>query len=331
MNSIPASAWNRLMAFLARHQILGATVRPRGEWKHPWQLSPQWDGERKQWMTSIEPGFVNSLDAVVTLPYRDAPQETRQRLQGSVTDEDELIDAWLTERPVLALNAWRAIGTDALALSHEPVPEFFKMLGVASPSGSLEVGEVRQISGLLGERKPNRLLRATELVLYQDRFATNTQWQTGLGIDGSNAQFSVTYKLPSNARQRAYLRTKASPPFEQTVPVQNRLLGDWTDQTYDSLHLATVYLLSPLDEPPGALPDSRWTPYVRHRVFWNLVHAVTVLEPALKRENLTLSTGTVGGLLDSIGNQILALINDQNAAIAEFLNRNTLQGRFWSI
>jgi hypothetical protein len=36
------------------------------------------------------------------------------------------------------------------------------------------------------------------------------------------------------------------------------------------------------------------------------------------------------GLLDSIANQILATINDQNAAIAEFLGRNTLEGRFWS-
>ena len=32
----------------------------------------------------------------------------------------------------------------------------------------------------------------------------------------------------------------------------------------------------------------------------------------------------------SIANQILATINDQNAAIAEFLGRNTLEGRFWS-
>lgn len=331
MKSIPASAWNRLMAFLARHQILGATVRPRGGWRHPWQLSPKWDAEREQWMTTIEPGFVNGLDAVVLLPYRDAPQETRQRLQGNISDEEESIDAWLTERPLLPLTTWRAIGTDALVVSDEPVPAFFENQGVASTSGSFEVGEVRQISGLRGERKPSRLLRAAELMLYQDRFATNTQWQTGLGFDGTNAQFSVTYQLPSNARQRAYLRLRASAPVEQPVPQQDRLLGDWTDQSYDSLHLATVYMLSPPDEPPDALPDSRWTPYVRHRVFWNLVHAVTVLEPALKRENLTLSTGTVGGLLDSIGNQILALINDQNAAIAEFLNRNTLQGRFWSI
>jgi hypothetical protein len=152
----------------------------------------------------------------------------------------------------------------------------------------------------------------------------------GAGFDGTNAQFSVIYKMPLNMRARAYIR--AMPRWQEvgSKPLQDRLRGDWTDNTFDARHLATVYWVSPPRSPHGSMPDGTWTAYVRNRLFWNLNHASSVLEPALKRENLVLNTGLAAGLLDSIGNRILAVINDQNAAIAEFLGRNTLEGRFWS-
>jgi len=346
MNTIPATAWNRLVDFLARNQVLGSTVLRSGNWKHPWELTPTWDADRREWTTRIEPGFVNGQDATVSLPFRDAPEETRERLRDQQKEPDALVDCWLTEEPQLPLTAWRAIGSDAdpgavstsgegtVTISFEAVPAFFKALGVGDPpnlsSQISDLGIVQRLSGELASATQTRLLRATELVLYQDRFATSTQWQTGLGFDGSNAQFSVIYKRPPNMRDRAYLRSMARwQPIDPT-PLQNRLTGDWMDQTFDALPLATVYLLSPPETPQGSLPDGTWTPFVKHRLFWNLIHASNVLEPALRRENLVLNTGLAAGLLDSIGNQILALINDQNAAIAEFLGRNTLQGRFWS-
>ena len=346
MNAIPATAWNRLVDFLARNQILGSTVMRSGTWRHPWELTPTWDVDRQQWTTRIEPGFVNGLDATISLPYRDAPDETKQRLIDQKRDADAAVDCWLTEEPQLPLTAWRAIGTDAdpgatstgddgtLTVSFEAVPEFFTALGVGQPpnlsSQITDLGILQRIGGELEALAETRLLRATELVLYQDRFATSTQWEMGAGFDGTNAQFSVIYKMPPNMRERAYVR--AVPRWQEvaSTPIQDRLRGDWTDNTFDARHLATVYWVSPPGSPHGSVPDGTWTAYVRNRLFWNLNHASSVLEPALKRENLVLNTGLAAGLLDSIGNRILAVINDQNAAIAEFLNRNTLEGRFWS-
>jgi hypothetical protein len=167
-------------------------------------------------------------------------------------------------------------------------------------------------------------------VLYQDRFATSTQWTQGVGIDGTFMQFNVIYQIPPNMRERAYIRVTRKYEPVSSAEMQDRLKGDWTDQTFDALHLATIYMVSPEGAAYGSAPDDKWTPYVKHRVFWNLNHASNVLEPALKRENIVFNTGLAMGLLDSIANQILATINDQNAAIAEFLGRNTLEGRFWS-
>lgn len=346
MNAIPATAWNRLVDFLARNQVLGSTVLRSGNWKHPWELTPVWDADRQQWTTRIEPGFVNGLDATMSLPFREAPEGTRARLSDQKIEPDAAVDCWLTEEPQLSLSAWRALGSDAepgatstssdgtVTVSFEAVPKFFAALGVGPPpnlnSQISDLGIVQRLSGELATSTESRLLRATELVLYQDRFATSTQWQTGLGFDGSNAQFSVTYKRSPNMRDRAYVRSMARWQPVDSTPLQSRLTGDWTDNTFDALHLATVYLLSPPETPQASLPDGTWTPYVKHRLFWNLIHASNVLEPALKRENLVLNTGLAAGLLDSIGNQILAVINDQNAAIAEFLGRSTLEGRFWS-
>ena len=67
-----------------------------------------------------------------------------------------------------------------------------------------------------------------------------------------------------------------------------------------TLHLATVYLLSPEDTPAGSEPGPDWTPHVKHRVFWNLVHAVNFEPPAARHENMTLFTGLAGGVADGL-------------------------------
>jgi hypothetical protein len=95
--------------------------------------------------------------------------------------------------------------------------------------------------------------------------------------------------------------------------------------------LATVYLLSPEDTPAGAKPGPDWTPYVKHRVFWNLVHAVRSDPPVGRTENITIFTGLAGGVADGLINQLLATNNDASAAASEFLANRTVEGRFWTV
>jgi hypothetical protein len=322
MKTILAATWNALIDRLRREQILGCTVLEHGGWKHPWQVTPSWNFEREEWVCEIHPGFVNGLDAEVRLDAKEAPLETVARLGAK---NGERVDAWLTEGPQMPLRQWRAIGADAspesvsvsgfetIVESYEPVPEFFVALG----AGAAEEG--------------GRLLRATEIVLQQDRLTTGTDWTFGAGVDGTIAQFNVTYRLPPGSRERAYLRTTSryEPP---TAPdPMDRLMGRWEDEGFDALHLATVFLLAPEDMPAGSEPGPDWTPDVKHRVFWNLVHAVRFDPPVGRTENITLFTGLAGGVADGIINQMLAENNDASAAASEFLANRTVEGRFWSI
>ena len=331
MKTILASAWNSLIDRLRRDQLLGCTVMKRGSWKHPWQVTASWDVELERWGAEIHPGFVNGLDAEARVQADAAPLESLERLGLTREASAGKIDAWLTEAPRIALTKWRAVGRDAspqslsvsgleeIVVSFEPVPEFFLALGAGTPPA-----DQTSATG-------TRLLRATELVLYQDRITTGTDWTTGAGVDGTVTQFNVIYRLPPNARKRAYIRStsKYEPPLPSDL--LERLRGQWADRSYDPLHLATVYLLSPEDASAGTEPGPEWTPHVKHRVFWNLIHAVSFEPPTTRHENLTMFTGLAGGVADGLINQMLATNNDQTAALSEFLGNRTIEGRFWTI
>jgi hypothetical protein len=298
-------------------------------------VSPEWNSDRLRWEARIQPGFVNGLDAEVRVAAKDAPAETLRRLKlTSAKAANKMVDAWLTEDPRMPLDKWRAVGRDAnpesvsavgideINASYEPVPEFFPALGAGEPPESPLA---------LPTGTNTRLLRATEITLQQDRIATGTNWTFGTGDDGSLAQFNVTYRLPAGARKRAYLRSvaKLRPPAPDDPMA--RLMGGWESDPFDTIPVATVYLISPENAIQNSEPGPDWSSYVKHHLFWNLVHDVTVQTPAGSSENMTLPTGLALGVADGVINQMLATINDQNAALTEFLGNRTVEGRFWTV
>jgi len=110
-----------------------------------------------------------------------------------------------------------------------------------------------------------------------------------------------------------------------------RLMGDWENDPFDTIPVATVYLLSPENAIQNEEPGPDWSPYVKHHLFWNLIYDVTVQPPAGSSENMTLPTGLALGVADGVINQMLAMINDQNADLTEFLGKNTVELRFWRV
>lgn len=70
---------------------------------------------------------------------------------------------------------------------------------------------------------------------------------------------------------------------------------------------------------------------MKHRVFWNPVHAVRFDPPEGRTENITLFTGLAGGVADGLVNQMPAENNGRSAAASEFLANRTVEGRFSSI
>ena len=316
-------------------RLLSLLAIERGGWRHPWHTRCRWSADRERWEADIFPGLVNALDPFVTLPWDEAPEATRARLEQTSS-----VDAWLSERPLLPLASFRSIGGDAGplgvgeggTLSYEGVPEFFQARGVPPPvqvSTGAE-GVSTAIQGLLDAGEGARLLRACELVLYLDRQATRTQWTTGAGVDGTFAQFEVTtFQRPgASERGRIQARSNWTPP--RAGSDRDLLAGDWEESPVDELRLATVYFLSVPDAPVGSVPDGNWAPFVQYERWWNFHHAVNRLEPPLGRVDLRLQTGLAGGVGDAVNQFILAQVNDANSAAAQFLGRERLESRTWS-
>lgn len=300
--TIPARAWNAVIAFLIKHRVLGTLVLEDGGWRHPWHVAPVYDERAKQWQAEIQPGFVNSSPATV-------------RINGA--------DIALTQRPLLPLDSFRSVTQN--------VPDFFQALGVGE-SPKLDVsGEEFLDLATLNLQPSTRRLASCDLVLYQDRIGTRTEWSEGAGIDGSFAQFAVVTTAKPNARKEAFVRVVSQWTLPAEAARQNLVRGDWTDSMTDELLLATVYLLS----PPGASADSpvngAWTPFVKHHTFWNLSHATNHLRPPLARLQLGLPIGLAGGFGDTISNVILAQVNDANSVASEFIGRQQIAGRFWTV
>lgn len=337
--TIPAYLWNRVIDLLLNNRVLGARVSFKGGWRHPWNVIPEYDSKRNVWRANIQPGFVNELPATVQLPFGLAPAETAARLAGGKQKPEDLVDADLTEGPAIPLPSFRPVGSDDAgsvnesgAFSAERVPAYFRALGVGEAQPPLaSVGEAGVALALdFRETARLRLLRACDLVLHKERAATSTEWTLGSGIDGTFAQFSVGTVTRPGTRKAAYVRAiaKRTPP---TLPTNADFLsGTAEDNGVDSLHLATVFLLSQPGAAFGAAPDAEWLPFVQHHVFWNVHHATNVLRPALAKVQLRLPIGLAGGFGDSFIGTQLAQINDKDSVAAEFIGREKMEGRFWT-
>jgi hypothetical protein len=301
-----------------RDQLASVVALKNAAWRHPFNVRPVWNGLSKNWEGDIKPGLVNANDVTLSLNGQDVR---------------------LTDGARLPLTSFRAIGPDStgtpemaddgsISVSYEGVPEFFAVRGVANPPKT----QVQDSSIVTSPgQEHTRLLRALDIVLNVDRPATSSQFTTGIGADGILAQYSVTSASSPSARPLAYLTT--SPQFTP-LPAPDptdRFQGVWADAPLDQLLLATVYLLSPMDASLGSAPDQSWQPFVAHHVFWNLAHGLSSLDPPLQNDNLTLNTGLAPGTgADALFNSLLALSNDADSQLAQFLNRNTIQGIFWT-
>lgn len=320
---ITATAWNRFLTRRRRERLNSLTLQQRGTSLHPWHTRVEWNAQRERWEAEVKPGFVDNgrlLDVTVSVESEDGAGRS---------------DVPLTAFPRIPLSSYRAVGTGTVSIdgSGEPVPEYFLRLGVGEPvSYSTDSGEaiVQEITALFDDLAQQRLLRACDLVLQHDRLSTSTQWQITPAETGVQAQFSVLYQMPANARPGAYIRTTARHQPIGPVADLTKLLGNWQDLPYDAVRLCTVWLVSPPGAPFDAPPDATWEPHVEHNLFWNARYVVT--RPALgaTRQNLQVNLAGLGNAAGAqlTVNQILSGSNDAFANSLEFLTKTQITGRF---
>jgi hypothetical protein len=215
------------------------------------------------------------------------------------------VDAFLVELPSLPLTGWRALGSDAPPVSanldsgaetFEPVPPYFDQLGVSSANASD------------GTTTAAALLRAIDLVLYQPR--------PYLALQENGTYLEQSPPLPIN---RPWIQPEAqygAPDFSAG------------DLPYDTLLIATVFLVSPPGSAPGSPPDGTWQPYVEHAVFWNVDHDTPIPPPGTSQFTLdNPDPGLAGGVGQAIEQGLLDQINAADNAQS---GAPTLAGLFWT-
>jgi len=225
---------------------------------------------------------------------------------------------------------WRAMGVDAqpenfvanpsrgrVLAVFEPVPDFFKRLGVAEANRNL----------LAGLAETERYLRACDVVLNQPRLAFANEVTVGAVVDGSIISANPTFAIPEDRQPRLTATAK----FVPIRDVQPRdLLGmRFIDEPFDQALLATVYALSP-PFPQDTQINGGWGIYIRYQLHWNLVHATPRIEERRELPRITFVTPLAAGLLNLQIGEILSQNNDYSQALLDLYQQNNLRGTFYA-
>jgi hypothetical protein len=345
VDTIPAEDWNHAVETYAQNRPLIMGGRLPGQWLHPWEISGHWDHKRDAWRYSINPGFVNGVSPVITMAAADAPEEFAKA--ADVTPEARL-DVPLGEspQPIIKAATWRALGEDAAPtgavsdteslasrVTFEDVPEFFQAIGVGRPpvlSVSSTGGFSEELDGPGSPgRDLRRLLRACEVILRQPRAALRADVTIGSPDAGSFAQIDFITQTPLDRTPRISA-SKTFTPAEDVDP-SGILSGQFLDEPEDTLHLATLYVVSPRGAEPGSVPDETWQFHASHHVFWSLNHDTNNIPPITTQPPLTFPFPLALGVGTSAINAGLAVVNDNADLALEAIRAGSLRGKFWTI
>ena len=342
---IPYEDWNTAFDELRRNRPLICGSRADGGWRHPWKPSLEWHDNTAFWRVNIKPGYVSGREVEVTMPLDDTPEITQFRAKDdeSILVGASQVRARLSEEPGIPIHEWRRIGPDSDptglrinetgtggTVSYETVHPFFLSMGVGTPPNvtySTTTGRRELVDNV--DRSEDRLLRAVEVVLSQERPSVTSEWSFGAG-NGTIAQFDVVYAGAVKIRESPYISIrKTYTPKAAQNPVE-RLRGNWQDDGRDDLHVCTLYLVSPPGAEHGSEPDDTWSPFHQSHLFWNVNHGANILpvteEPAPLRFLIPLAGGVGQLLIDTL----IGDLNDRYDAALEFVNNRSLEGRFWS-
>jgi len=321
-------------------------------WRHPWFTQPRWDADARRWVATVKPGFVNGNAPVVQMTIAEARAAADQGYGKNPLSGEDYFSAWIFDHPKEAFPSFildvplyfspalpltfRGIGFDAPGSA---VPQFFRDRGVNAAPPTLEDNLLSGAPENLddaGPPKGNRLLRAADIILHQPRtgLTSNVSMEPGIVTGVSNVTQTLSLLSPSPADRLKVYCTSDFSEEQAAASGIDPLSGDFTEQTFDEIPVATVYLLSPPNTAPGTAPDATWTPFVQHNLFWDLNYAQPAFSPVSNTQNALgdlLGVATIlGGGTAAIGiNFATASINDAFQTALNILQGNSMTGSFW--
>lgn len=310
---------------------------------HPWQLRPQWVEKPKEpgqgyWTVTPDPGLVNGIPAAVKMRFAEAPLPAQERILAEAKEANRprpgpetRVDVFVDEQASLRIQ-WRAIGSDAapegaasgnadtgeVRASFEPVPEFFKRLGVADANPDL----------LGPQAETQRYLRGGDVVLNQPRLAFANEVTVGQVVDGSIISASPTFAIPADRQPRLTATAKYVPIRD--VQRRDLLAMRFVDEPFDQALIATVYALSP-PFPQDTQINGGWAIYIKYQLHWNLVHATPRIEERRELPRITFVTPLGLGLANERIGEILSQNNDYSQAVLDLYQQNNLRGTFYAV
>ncbi len=283
-------------------------------WKHPWYTDAYWNEEEGRWEASLL-GFVNGYDPLVPGV-------------GANGEDVDLVDG-----PRIPLRSFRRLGND----QGDEAPEFFQRLGVRKNQNRITDGGEGLVTDDTNREEtfktPQRFLCACDIFISVPRAAMvgSVDVVDESGTSGQVALYRVGYDTSVVSRLGTRARLYATSQFVEfrEPSLVDRLLGNVADAAEDTKLISTIFLLSPPQQ--DGEPNRFWTVYVRHSTFWNLKHATRNARPIEPPAPIRLFTGLLGGLGDSIGNQILSSINEWSDRVSNSLNQSSNAGKFWTV
>jgi hypothetical protein len=339
----PARRHNELAARAAgMYPIRVAEEQAPGR-AHPWQIRPQWVELKTHpaggyWTATVNPGLVNGQPAAITMPFSHTPPAVQERLKAEARaakkpqpSGKQPVKVFLDEQASVELR-WRAIGADAapegsatgnadtgeVRASFEPVPEFFRIRGVADANPDL----------LGPQAETERYLRACDIVLTQPRVALANEVTVGAVVDGSILSANPTFLVPEDEQPMVTAQAKFVAPLPPTL--ESFLSQRFADLPFDQVLLATVYALSPAF-PDDTLVRGGWNIFVRYYTHWNLAHAGQRIRPRQELPRITFVTPLAAGLLNLQIGEILSQNNDFSQAMLDLFQQTKLGGIFYAV
>jgi hypothetical protein len=331
-----------------------AAAPRRPDWQHPWFTEAQWQPSRKAWVGYVKAGFVNGVAPMVRTTGAEL-REDRGTFFGQLVDaksgqdeilqlallaiesdvpDDAQVNVPLYQRPPIRLEKWRALG----GRGGGPVPEYFLERGVSKPIKELEASALGGVTVKLEDPpKGTRLLWACDIMVHQPRAALTSQMNFGAVIDGAVVNQTLGMR---EASQNDVLKIQTG-TFDEVAGQKldfggaTKLLDDYEERNWDLIKVSTVYLLSPPDPAPAAVPDERWQAFVSHSLFWNLHWSQPLLRDVIfSNDPFAPVRGTVAVLGGGAGflwtSEVTASINDAMQGAFNLLSAKSLAGSFWT-
>lgn len=336
--------WNAVSQFLRTYLGWIASGYDEGQLSHAWRTRVRWDFTIERWVIEVRPGFVRGHEVKVsTTPYL-VPEVAREKLGIEVESETDLtkkIDVSLLDRPEMFIptTLWRPVATGAPTAEGDiakavprSIQERYNIVvssKVKASVDNIEGGVTVDVSEELEQDRENaRVAYCAELVLRQPRPSVQFAPPSD-SVDKNYLELAVKMTNPKD--NPPYLELTRESPVEilasESMTVKDAL--DGVDPGYDTIPIATIWMLGPVGDLEASEVNELWQPVVQYHTFYNLDHSVEIdINKIPPYRQINPAAGLLSGVVVQAAVEIMNEVNRQAEAAYQSIS---IKGRFWTV